>query len=104
MFLAPTEDEDALKLQIQAIGGVLYAMFMTTLYCCFAVFSNNIIILFISLTCYHSEMDSLLLSDTLGTLARTMGAEHFRPLTKDCIEMGLKLLATTQDPDLKRCM
>ncbi|XP_070574661.1 importin-4-like [Ptychodera flava] len=41
--------------------------------------------------------------DTLGVLARQIGAEHFLPLAEECIQLGLKLVQDNDDPDLRRC-
>ncbi|XP_031560296.1 importin-4-like isoform X2 [Actinia tenebrosa] len=41
--------------------------------------------------------------DTLGVLARTIGAQNFLPLAEECIQLGLNLLAQDRDPDLRRC-
>ncbi|XP_033729226.1 importin-4-like [Pecten maximus] len=42
--------------------------------------------------------------DTLGVLARGVGLETFLPLTKECAQLGLNLLHTVDDPDLRRCV
>ncbi|XP_045193420.2 importin-4-like [Mercenaria mercenaria] len=42
--------------------------------------------------------------DTLGVLARCVGAEMFQPLTKESIQFGLNLLNTAEDPDQRRCI
>ncbi|XP_060081049.1 importin-4-like [Ylistrum balloti] len=42
--------------------------------------------------------------DTLGLLARGVGLETFLPLTKECAQLGLNLLHTVDDPDLRRCV
>jgi len=41
--------------------------------------------------------------DTLGVLARTLG-EHFRPIAVECLQLGLSLVNSTTDPDIRRCM
>ncbi|XP_068697755.1 importin-4-like isoform X2 [Montipora foliosa] len=41
--------------------------------------------------------------DTLGVLARTVGADNFMPLADECIQLGMGLLEQDQDPDLRRC-
>ncbi|XP_041375551.1 importin-4-like [Gigantopelta aegis] len=42
--------------------------------------------------------------ESLGLLARNIGVENFRPLANECIQLGLKLLDSTDDPDLRRCI
>ncbi|KAL3859840.1 hypothetical protein ACJMK2_010031 [Sinanodonta woodiana] len=42
--------------------------------------------------------------DTLGVLARTVGAQTFQPLAKECIQFGLNLLNMANDPDQRRCI
>ncbi|XP_069113686.1 importin-4-like isoform X2 [Argopecten irradians] len=42
--------------------------------------------------------------DTLGMLARGVGLETFLPLAKECAQLGLNLLQTVDDPDLRRCV
>ena len=49
-------------------------------------------------------MTIYLFIDTLGVLARCVGAEMFQPLTKESIQFGLNLLNTAEDPDQRRCM
>nr|XP_058944233.1 importin-4-like [Pocillopora verrucosa] len=41
--------------------------------------------------------------DTLGVLARTIGASNFMPLADECVQLGLRLLQEDRDPDLRRC-
>ncbi|XP_022799795.1 importin-4-like [Stylophora pistillata] len=41
--------------------------------------------------------------DTLGVLARTIGASNFMPLADECVQLGLRLLEEDRDPDLRRC-
>ena len=43
------------------------------------------------------------LSDTLSVLARTIGKDVFSPLAAECIQLGLNLTDTIDDPDLRRC-
>lgn len=45
----------------------------------------------------------LLLSDTLSVLARTIGKDVFSPLAAECVQLGLNLTNTIDDPDLRRC-
>lgn len=45
----------------------------------------------------------LLLLDTLSVLARTIGKDVFSPLAAECIQLGLNLTDTIDDPDLRRC-
>ncbi|KAJ8865995.1 hypothetical protein PR048_033519 [Dryococelus australis] len=40
--------------------------------------------------------------DTLGVLARTIGADTFMPLAKESIQLGLNLMNSTDDPDLRK--
>ncbi|XP_064641472.1 importin-4-like [Lineus longissimus] len=42
--------------------------------------------------------------DTLGVLARTIGANNFMPLAHECVTLGLKLMTDVDDPDLRRCV
>ncbi|XP_052817169.1 importin-4-like [Mya arenaria] len=42
--------------------------------------------------------------DTLGVLARCVGAEMFQPLTRESVQFGLNLLNTAEDPDQRRCI
>uniref|UniRef100_A0A8C7HC97 Importin 4 n=1 Tax=Oncorhynchus kisutch TaxID=8019 RepID=A0A8C7HC97_ONCKI len=41
--------------------------------------------------------------DTLSVLARTIGKEVFSPLAAECVQLGLNLTNTIDDPDLRRC-
>ncbi|XP_005803702.1 importin-4 [Xiphophorus maculatus] len=41
--------------------------------------------------------------DTLSVLARMIGKEVFSPLAAECIQLGLNLTDTIDDPDLRRC-
>ncbi|XP_057680233.1 importin-4 isoform X2 [Corythoichthys intestinalis] len=41
--------------------------------------------------------------DTLSVLARTIGKEVFSPLAAECVQLGLKLSESIDDPDLRRC-
>jgi len=45
----------------------------------------------------------LLLLDTLSVLARTIGNDVFRPLAAECVQLGLNLTDTIDDPELRRC-
>lgn len=45
----------------------------------------------------------LLLVDTLSVLARTIGKDVFSPLAAECLQLGLNLTDTIDDPDLRRC-
>lgn len=45
----------------------------------------------------------LLLLDTLSVLARTIGKDVFSPLAAECVQLGLNLTDTIDDPDLRRC-
>nr|CAD7462078.1 unnamed protein product [Timema tahoe] len=40
--------------------------------------------------------------DTLGVLARTVGSETFLPLANESVQLGLKLVSGTDDPDLRK--
>ncbi|KAJ8302474.1 hypothetical protein KUTeg_018870 [Tegillarca granosa] len=42
--------------------------------------------------------------DTLGVLARTVGEDTFLPLAKECAQLGINLLQSVDDPDLRRCV
>ncbi|ESO82779.1 hypothetical protein LOTGIDRAFT_229803 [Lottia gigantea] len=42
--------------------------------------------------------------DTLGILARNCGPDIFLPLSKECLQLGMNLLESAEDPDLKRCV
>lgn len=44
-----------------------------------------------------------LLSDTLSVLARSVGKDFFSPLSSECVQLGLNLTDTIDDPDLRRC-
>uniref|UniRef100_A0A7N9B1U3 Importin 4 n=1 Tax=Mastacembelus armatus TaxID=205130 RepID=A0A7N9B1U3_9TELE len=41
--------------------------------------------------------------DTLSVLARTIGEDVFSPLAAECVQLGLNLIETCDDPDLRRC-
>ncbi|XP_017285372.1 importin-4 isoform X2 [Kryptolebias marmoratus] len=41
--------------------------------------------------------------DTLSVLARNIGKDVFSPLAAECIQLGLNLTDTIDDPDLRRC-
>lgn len=45
----------------------------------------------------------LLWLDTLSVLARTIGNDVFSPLAAECVQLGLNLTDTIDDPDLRRC-
>ncbi|XP_034428149.1 importin-4 [Hippoglossus hippoglossus] len=57
------------------------------------------------LTTTTEEMRSLQTQslDTLSVLARTIGKDVFSPLAAECIQLGLNLTDTIDDPDLRRC-
>ncbi|XP_046390558.1 importin-4-like [Ischnura elegans] len=40
--------------------------------------------------------------DTLGVLARTVGAAHFKPLAHECINLGLSIAEKCDDPDIRK--
>lgn len=40
--------------------------------------------------------------DTLGTIARTIGEKNFAPLATNSLELGMRLLKDTEDPDLRK--
>ncbi|KAK3085593.1 hypothetical protein FSP39_005824 [Pinctada imbricata] len=44
------------------------------------------------------------IQDTVAVLARSVGAETFAPIAKECAEFALNLLNTVDDPDLRRCV
>ncbi|XP_029003139.1 importin-4 isoform X2 [Betta splendens] len=41
--------------------------------------------------------------DTLSVLARMIGKDVFSPLAAECVQLGLNLTDTVDDPDLRRC-
>ncbi|XP_041670064.1 importin-4 isoform X1 [Cheilinus undulatus] len=57
------------------------------------------------LTATTEEMRSLQTQslDTLSVLARTIGKNVFSPLAAECVQLGLNLTDTIDDPDLRRC-
>ncbi|XP_042366643.1 importin-4 [Plectropomus leopardus] len=57
------------------------------------------------LTTTTEEMRSLQTQslDTLSVLARTIGKDVFSPLAAECLQLGLNLTDTIDDPDLRRC-
>ncbi|XP_041817240.1 importin-4 [Chelmon rostratus] len=57
------------------------------------------------LTTTAEEMRSLQTQslDTLSVLARTIGKDVFSPLAAECVQLGLNLTDTIDDPDLRRC-
>ncbi|KAK8769928.1 hypothetical protein V5799_013607 [Amblyomma americanum] len=57
------------------------------------------------LTEHQSEHNATLRTqavDTLGCLARTIGAANFLPMAEDCVQLGLRLIDAVDDPDLRR--
>jgi len=40
--------------------------------------------------------------DTLGVLAKSVGASNFEPLAIDTINLGMQLVSNTEDPDIKK--
>ncbi|RUS88757.1 hypothetical protein EGW08_003474 [Elysia chlorotica] len=50
------------------------------------------------------EMKKLQLAaiDTMAVFARSIGEETFRPLAKECLELGVNLITNSNDPDLRR--
>lgn len=40
--------------------------------------------------------------DTLGILARTIGKDNFLPLAQESLQLGLKLMEESEDPDLRK--
>lgn len=42
--------------------------------------------------------------DTLGVIARSIGQEHFAPLAAMSLDLGMKLLRNTTDPDLRKSL
>ncbi|XP_037526923.1 importin-4 [Rhipicephalus sanguineus] len=57
------------------------------------------------LTEHQSEQNATLRTqaiDTLGCLARTIGASNFLPMAPECVELGLHLINAVDDPDLRR--
>ncbi|XP_034718179.1 importin-4 isoform X4 [Etheostoma cragini] len=57
------------------------------------------------LTTTTEEMRSLQTQslDTLSVLARTIGKDVLSPLAAECVQLGLNLTDTIDDPDLRRC-
>ncbi|CAJ1082427.1 importin-4 [Xyrichtys novacula] len=57
------------------------------------------------LTTTTEEMRSLQTQslDTLSVLARTVGKDVFSPLAAECVQLGINLTDTIDDPDLRRC-
>ncbi|KAF3703449.1 Importin-4 [Channa argus] len=57
------------------------------------------------LTTTTEEMRSLQIQslDTLSVLARTIGKDAISPLAAECVQLGLNLTDTIDDPDLRRC-
>lgn len=57
------------------------------------------------LTATTQEMRSLQTQslDTLAVLARTIGKDVFSPLAAECVQLGLNLTQSIDDPDLRRC-
>ncbi|XP_028288585.1 importin-4-like [Parambassis ranga] len=57
------------------------------------------------LTTTTEEMRSLQIQsmDTLALLAHTIGTDVFSPLAAECVQLGLNLMDTIDDPDLRRC-
>lgn len=45
---------------------------------------------------------SVVFSDTLAAIAKTIGEQHFAPLTGRSLNYGMKLLKETEDPDLRK--
>jgi hypothetical protein len=43
-----------------------------------------------------------LFTDTLAALARNIGEETFKPLAGDSIQLGLQLITSTDDPDIRK--
>lgn len=42
--------------------------------------------------------------DTLGVIARSIGEKHFAPLAATSLDLGIKLLRNTVDPDLRKSL
>ncbi|XP_011329441.1 importin-4 isoform X2 [Ooceraea biroi] len=42
--------------------------------------------------------------DTLGVVARSIGKQHFAPLAARTLNLGMKLLKNTEDPDLRKAV
>ena len=38
----------------------------------------------------------------LAALARSIGEENFKPIAEDSIQLGLQLISTTEDPDIRK--
>uniref|UniRef100_A0A6M2CSE5 Putative karyopherin importin beta 3 ovary overexpressed n=1 Tax=Rhipicephalus microplus TaxID=6941 RepID=A0A6M2CSE5_RHIMP len=57
------------------------------------------------LTEHQTEQNATLRTqaiDTLGCLARTIGASNFLPMASECVELGLHLIDAVDDPDLRK--
>lgn len=42
--------------------------------------------------------------DTLGVVARSIGEQHFAPLAITSLDLGIRLLKNTDDPDLRKSL
>lgn len=52
----------------------------------------------------HMRKLQIQVLDTLAVIARCIGNETFMPLAQDCALLGISLLETVDDPDLRRCV
>lgn len=81
-----TENAIDICLKIQAIGRyksqIISIMF-------------NMIVIFIFVLC---------ILDTLGAITRTIGEQHFAPLTGRFLNLGMKLLKETEEPDMRKAI
>jgi len=59
------------------------------------------------LTMTHNDDTQVLLTqsmDTLGSLARAVGKEHFnKEFAEKCFNIGMELVKTNDDPDIRKC-
>jgi len=60
---------------------------------------NEVVIIFFIIYIYISNI-----LDTLGVIARSIGEEHFAPLAATSLNLGIKLLRNTIDPDLRKSL
>ncbi|TWW71037.1 Importin-4 [Takifugu flavidus] len=89
------------ELSVSAIGAIANAAMELMV----PYFSPVIISLKGFLTSETEEMRPLQTQslDTLSVLARTIGKDVFSPLASECVQLGLNLTDTIDDPDLRRC-
>uniref|UniRef100_A0A4W4G779 TOG domain-containing protein n=1 Tax=Electrophorus electricus TaxID=8005 RepID=A0A4W4G779_ELEEL len=97
--LNTTDNLKLKELAVSAIGAIANAAKeMLVPYFSLILFSLSLsfsLSLFLSLT--HTHID------TLSVLARTIGKDVFSPLAAECVQLGLNLTNSVDDPDLRRC-